>query len=127
MSTRRVQIPRWCLGRLSGWRANTRGDLELSKVSGADKTYIPLNKLISIWVLYIIWAYVMPKSKLTLCPYRLFSGHKCPLCDTTTSIQQLLHRNSSLKNTKTSAILVLLIGLGLIFKQFYRISLSFFT
>ncbi len=73
-----------------------------------------LNKLLTGWFAYILWAYILPKTFPTVCPFRLITKLECPLCGTTTAIHNYLHGTSKLNKTKITGVLVLITGLGLI-------------
>jgi hypothetical protein len=52
------------------------------------------RNLAALGVLYGVFALVSQENRLpVLCPFRLLTGHKCPLCGLTTATGRLLERD----------------------------------
>jgi hypothetical protein len=53
---------------------------------------VTLRRLTGLWLAYAAFALVARRGRLpTVCPFRLLTGHRCPLCGLTRSVNCLLH------------------------------------
>jgi hypothetical protein len=52
---------------------------------------VTLGRLTGLWLAYAVFALVAGRRRLpTVCPFRLLTGHRCPLCGLTRSVSSLL-------------------------------------
>jgi Protein of unknown function (DUF2752) len=84
-----------------------------------------LSRLTWLWLAYGAFALVAGQRRLpSVCPFRLFTGHRCPLCGLTRSLNYFMRGKipSSFREHRVGPILI--VGSGILFASAWRSRLA---